>query len=47
MFTGRAVGGGDPLADGVVTEVGGVAFRTGEHLFVVEPGDSLGAGFLL
>ncbi|MFD9687449.1 proline racemase family protein [Kitasatospora sp. NPDC059088] len=42
VFTGRVVGGGDPLGEGVVTEVGGTAYRTGEHLFVLEPGDAPG-----
>jgi proline racemase len=31
----------------VVTEVEGTAHRTGFHQFVLEPGDDLGAGFLL
>lgn len=31
----------------VVTEVEGSAHRTGEHRFLLEPGDDLGAGFLL
>ncbi|MEU8924729.1 proline racemase family protein [Kitasatospora sp. NPDC048545] len=47
VFTGRALPGGDPLGGGVVTEVGGTAHRTGEHGFVLEPGDELGTGFLL
>nr|WP_316520325.1 proline racemase family protein [Kitasatospora sp. K002] len=47
VFTGSLLPGGDPLGEGVVTEVGGAAFRTGEHGFVLEPGDELGAGFLL
>ncbi|MFD8704581.1 proline racemase family protein [Kitasatospora sp. NPDC059648] len=46
VFSGRAVAGGDPLGEGIVTEVGGVAFRTGTHEFLLEPGDSLGTGFL-
>jgi proline racemase/trans-L-3-hydroxyproline dehydratase len=33
--------------DGVVTEVEGNAYRTGEHRFVLDPRDSLGAGFVL
>ncbi len=47
VFTGRVLAGGDPLGAGVVTEVGGTAFRTGEHGFVLAPGDELGTGFLL
>jgi len=31
----------------VVTEVEGVAHRTGEHVFVLDPDDGLGAGFVL
>ena len=31
----------------VVTEVEGAAFRTGEHLFTLDPHDTLGDGFLL
>ena len=34
-------------ADGVVTEVEGAAFRTGEHRFVLDPRDMLGTGFVL
>ncbi|MEJ8641911.1 proline racemase family protein [Streptomyces sp. MS1.HAVA.3] len=40
VFTGR-------MLDGGVTEVTGTAYRTGEHAFVVDPHDALGAGFLL
>ncbi|MFJ8474134.1 proline racemase family protein [Kitasatospora sp. NPDC094011] len=47
VFTGRVLAGGDPLAEGVVTEVSGTAHRTGEHRFVLESGDGLGTGFLL
>jgi proline racemase len=32
---------------GVITEVEGRAFRTGEHRFVLDPRDDLGAGFVL
>ncbi|HET8682428.1 MAG TPA: proline racemase family protein [Micromonosporaceae bacterium] len=32
---------------GVVTEVDGMAYRTGEHSFVLEPDDPLGPGFVL
>ena len=31
----------------VITEVDGSAHRTGEHTFILEPGDELGTGFLL
>jgi proline racemase len=34
-------------AEGVVTEVEGAAFRTGEHRFVLDPRDALGTGFVL
>ena len=33
--------------EGVVTEVEGTAFRTGEHRFVLDPRDTLGTGFAL
>ncbi len=33
--------------DGVVTEVEGTAFRTGEHRFGLDPRDGLGEGFVL
>jgi proline racemase len=33
--------------EGVVTEVEGTAFRTGEHRFVLDPRDALGTGFVL
>jgi proline racemase len=33
--------------DAVVTEVEGAAYRTGEHRFVLDPRDPLGAGFTL
>jgi proline racemase/trans-L-3-hydroxyproline dehydratase len=32
---------------GVVTEVEGMAYRTGEHRFVLDPRDPLGTGFVL
>ena len=32
---------------GVITEVEGMAYRTGEHRFVLDPRDDLGAGFVL
>ncbi|MEU2393868.1 proline racemase family protein [Streptomyces sp. NPDC007369] len=49
VFTGRAVPGGGPVGDGdgLVTEVTGTAYRTGEHLFTLDPHDALGPGFLL
>ncbi len=43
-FTGRVVGEGD---GGVITEVAGAASLTGHHVFVLEPDDELGDGFLL
>jgi len=47
-FRGRVVGdvevGGIPA---VVTEVEGSAYRTGEHVFALDPDDPLGEGFLL
>ena len=42
--TGDAEAGGLPA---VITEVQGSAHRTGEHTFILEPGDGLGTGFLL
>ncbi len=33
--------------DAVVTEVDGMAFRTGEHRFLLDPDDPLGTGFVL
>jgi proline racemase len=47
-FSGRIVDTGHvgPYA-AVVPEVGGTAFITGRHEFIVEPGDSVGQGFLL
>ena len=43
-FLARIVGEGP---DGVVTEVEGTAFRTGEHRFLLDPDDPLGTGFVL
>jgi proline racemase len=43
-FTARVAGSGP---DGVLTEITGTAHRTGEHRFVLEPGDELGTGFVL
>ncbi|MBT2452011.1 proline racemase family protein [Streptomyces sp. ISL-43] len=44
VFTGHVAA---RVADGLVTEVTGTAYRTGEHLFTVDPYDPLGTGFLL
>jgi proline racemase len=43
-FTARVIGR-EPA--GVLTEVEGTAFRTGEHRFVLDPRDDLGTGFVL
>jgi proline racemase len=43
-FTARALG---ETPDGLLTEVTGTAFRTGEHTFVLDPRDPLGTGFVL
>jgi proline racemase len=43
-FTARALG---PAPDGLLTEVVGTAYRTGEHRFVLDPRDDLGTGFVL
>ncbi len=43
-FSARVV---DRTPEGVVTEVEGSAFRTGEHRFVLDPRDALGTGFVL
>jgi proline racemase len=43
-FTARVIG---REAGGVLTEVQGTAFRTGEHRFVLDPRDELGTGFVL
>jgi len=43
-FLARVVG---DAPDGVLTEVEGMAFRTGEHRFVMDPRDPLGTGFVL
>jgi proline racemase len=43
-FHARAIG---RSAGGVLTEVVGMAFRTAEHRFVVDPRDPLGTGFVL
>jgi proline racemase len=43
-FHARAIGTAD---EGVLTEVEGMAFRTGEHRFALEARDPLGTGFVL
>jgi proline racemase len=43
-FDARMLGG---TADGLLTEVVGTAFRTGEHRFVLDPRDPLDTGFVL
>jgi len=43
-FHARAIGA-DPA--GLLTEVEGTAYRTGEHRFVLDPRDPLGTGFVL
>ncbi len=43
-FYARALGTTD---EGVLTEVEGMAYRTGEHRFVIEDRDPLGTGFVL
>lgn len=43
-FFGRVVG---DTGDGVLTEVEGTAYRTGEHRFVLDADDALGTGFVL
>jgi proline racemase len=43
-FTARIVG---RTPEGVVTEIEGTAYRTGEHRFVLDERDDLGTGFVL
>jgi proline racemase len=43
-FFARAIG---EAPGGLLTEVEGTAFRTGEHRFVLDPRDPLGTGFVL
>jgi proline racemase len=43
-FTARVV---ETVEAGVVTEVEGMAYRTGEHRFVLDPRDPVGTGFVL
>lgn len=37
----------DETAEGTLTEVRGMAYRTGEHAFALDPRDPLGTGFVL
>jgi proline racemase len=47
-FRARVVAGADVAGiPAVVTEIEGSAFRTGEHVFDLDPDDPLGEGFLL
>jgi len=47
-FRARVIGGADVAGiPAVVTEVEGSAYRTGEHVFVLDEDDPLGEGFLL
>jgi len=43
-FTARVV---ESTEAGLITEVEGMAYRTGEHRFVLDPRDPLGTGFVL
>jgi proline racemase len=43
-FSGRIV---ERTAQGVITEIEGTSYRTGEHRFVLDPRDDLGTGFVL
>jgi proline racemase len=43
-FVARVV---DSTGAGVITEVEGMAYRTGDHRFVLDPRDPLGTGFVL
>ena len=43
-FYARAIGG---APGGLLTEVEGTAFRTGEHRFFLDPRDTLGTGFVI
>jgi proline racemase len=44
-FHARTIGAAE--GGGVLTEVEGTAFRTGEHRFVLDPRDPLGTGFVI
>lgn len=47
-FLGRArPAGGSSAPGGVLTEVEGMAYKTGEHSFVIDPSDPVGTGFVL
>jgi proline racemase len=47
-FTGRVIGDADVAGiAAVLTEIEGSAFRTGTHVFELDPSDPLGEGFLL
>lgn len=43
-FRARALG---ETPDGILTEVAGMAYKTGEHRFTLDPRDPLGTGFVL
>jgi proline racemase/trans-L-3-hydroxyproline dehydratase len=43
-FSGRIV---ERTGEGVITEIEGNAYRTGEHRFLLDPRDELGTGFVL
>ena len=49
VFDGRVVGDGPSIGGrpSVITEVAGSAYRTGTHVFELDPRDPLGTGFLL
>jgi proline racemase len=44
VFIGRVV---DVRGDAVIPEITGMAYRTGEHRFVLDPDDPVGPGFTL
>ncbi len=47
-FRGRVVGDAEVAGiPAVITEVEGSAYRTGEHVFTLDPDDPLGVGFIL
>jgi proline racemase len=46
-FAGRVVARADEPRGSVWTEVTGMAYRTGEHRFVLDPADPIGLGFQL
>jgi proline racemase len=45
-FTARVLGDA-PDGSGILTEVEGMAYKTGEHRFVLDPRDPVGTGFVL